>query len=152
MTKLTISPKDPTETVVVEDEEGTQLPRAEDAGAGVVVEDKEDDEEEDLKELLPKRAVINEDGSVTLPLVESASITIRKDGQERKETFGALTFHRLKGIDLRLVTLEPTEMKRTIMALARSTRMSAARMNALFDNLDQRDVQGATDIIAYFQG
>lgn len=145
MTKLSISRKGAPDAVVEEDESDELQP----ATTGVVVED---EEAEEPKAKLPKRAVVNEDGSVTLPLVEKATIIIRKDGKDRQEAYTELTFHRLKGIDLRLVTQEPTEMKRTIMALARSTRMSSGRMNALFDNLDQRDVEGATEVIAYFRG
>jgi hypothetical protein len=145
VTKLSISPKGAPDDVVVDEDHA----EAQETAAVVVVED--DEKAEKPKAKLPKRAVLNEDGTVTLTLIKQVSITIRKDGKDRQEAYTALTFHRLKGIDLRLIAEEPTEMKRSIMALARSTRTSSARMAALFDNLDQSDVEGATEVIAYFR-
>lgn len=143
MTKLTISPRSAADTVV-EDDESDELKQA-----GVVVE--EDEEKEAPKAKLPARATLNDDGTVTLRLVKPAALTVSKQGKERQETYTELTFRELTGADLRLVTLEKDEMKRTILTLARATGMSSVRMNVLFDKLPQRDVAGATAVIAYFQ-
>lgn len=102
---------------------------------------------------LPARAVLNDDGSVTLALVKPIVLRIKSstNGKEREETYRELVFHELTGLDLRLAAQESDDMKRTIVTMARATRMTTVRMNVLFDRLAQRDVKGATDIIAYFQ-
>lgn len=102
---------------------------------------------------LPARAVLNDDGSVTLALVKPIVLRIKSsaNGKEREETYRELVFHELTGLDLRLAAQESDDMKRTIVTMARATRMTTIRMNVLFDRLAQRDVKGATDVIAYFQ-
>lgn len=101
---------------------------------------------------LPPRATLNADGSVTLKLVRPIALTIRSaQGAERTETYSELRFRELTGADLRLVAQEKDPMKATTLTLARATDMPAARMHVLFDRLTQRDVKGATDVIAYFQ-
>lgn len=144
MTRLSISPKEAPAPIVDEDE--TEELRQTSA---VVVED--DGAEEGLAGKLPPRAVLNDDGSVTLPLTKPVTLTIRKGDKDTPETYTNLVFHELTGADMRLVTQEKDEMKQTVMTLARSTRMSSVRMNVLFDRLSQRDIKGATDIIKYFQ-
>lgn len=144
MSKLTISPKGAPDAVV-EDDEGDQAAR----GPTVVVE--AEDGEEPKAGKLPARATLNDDGTVTLALVKPVTLTIRKGESEKQETYGELTFRELTGADLRLVALEKDEMKRTILTLARATGMTSIRMNVLFDRLAQRDVGGATAVIAYFQ-
>lgn len=119
------------EAVVIETEDGEDLGKAE----------------------LPDRATLNDDGSVTLKLVKAVTLRIKTGaGKERDEVYDALTFHELTGLDIRLASQESDEIKRTIVFLARATRMSTARMNVLFDRLSSRDVKGATDVVSYFQG
>lgn len=144
MTKLTISPQGAADAVVEEDE-GEELKQT----SAVVVED--DLAAESLTGKLPARALLNDDGSVTLPLIKPVTLTIRKGEKEHQETYKELVFHELSGLDMRLVTQEKDEMKQTVMTLARATRMPSVRMNVLFDRLSQRDIKGATDIIKYFQ-
>lgn len=144
MSKVSIIPKEVPAAVVDEDE--TEEIRQTSA---VVVED--DSASESLAGKLPPRAVLNDDGSVTLPLTKPVTLTIRKGEKDTPETYKELVFHELTGAGVRLVTQEKDEMKQTVMTLALSTRMSSVRMNVLFDRLSQRDIKGATDIIKYFQ-
>ena len=119
-----------TDAIVIETEDGEDLGKAE----------------------LPDRATLNDDGSVTLKLVKPVTLRIKTgSGKERDEVYESLAFHELTGLDIRLASQESDEIKRTIVFLARATRMSVARMNVLFDRLSSRDVKGATDVIAYFQ-
>jgi hypothetical protein len=143
--KLRIDREGPAEAVV-EETEGEELRKT----AAIVVEG--EDGEEAASAALPKRAVLNGDGTVTLSLLKPVTLTIRTGGKEKQETYKELVFRELTGADVRLVTQEQDEMRRTIMALARSTGMTSIRMNVLFDRLSQRDVKGATEVIAYFQG
>lgn len=143
MTKLSISQRAP--DAVVEEDDGEQPA----LGPAVVVES--DDGGEPKAGQLPARATLNDDGSVTLALVKPVTLTIRKGDSEKQETYAELTFRELTGADLRLVAQEKDEMKRTILTLARATGMTSIRMNVLFDRLAQRDVGGATAVIAYFQ-
>ena len=143
----------PEENTVLVIEDGEDP--ATDAGlpdvAVVVVEDESGDES--TRPELPVRAVLNGDGSVTLVLVKPVVLRIKSSagGKEREETYRELVFHELTGLDLRLAAQETDDMKRTIVTMARATRMTTVRMNVLFDRLAQRDVKGATDIISYFQ-
>ncbi|MFC5423587.1 hypothetical protein ACFPOB_29020 [Bosea eneae] len=143
MSKLSISQRAP--DAIVEEDDGEQPAR----GPAVVVES--DDDGEPKAGQLPARATLNDDGSVTLALVKPVTLTIRKGDSEKQETYAELTFRELTGADLRLVAQEKDEMKRTILTLARATGMTSIRMNVLFDRLAQRDVGGATAVIAYFQ-
>ena len=144
MKKISIIPREDSDAVVEEDE--TEDLRQTSA---VVIED--DGAEEGLAGKLPPRAVLNDDGSVTLALIKPVTLTIRKGDKEHQETYKELVFHELSGLDMRVVTQEKDEMKQTVMTLARSTKMPSVRMNVLFDRLSQRDIKGATDIIKYFQ-
>lgn len=137
--------------VVIDDADETTAAAVSTGSAAVIVED-EGSEEANRAEL-PARALLNDDGSITLALVKPIALRIKASntGKEREETYRELVFHELTGLDLRLAAQESDDMKRTIVTMARATRMTTVRMNVLFDRLSQRDVKGATDIIAYFQ-
>lgn len=144
MTKLTISPKGAPD--IVDEDQAEEVRQA----SAVVVEDEGAADAPGGQ--LPARAVLNDDGSVTLPLVKPVTLTIRKGGSEQQEVYRELVFHELSGLDMRLAAQEKDEMKQTVVTLARSTRMTTVRMNVLFDRLNLRDIKGATDIVKYFQG
>ncbi|MCD2176441.1 hypothetical protein [Rhizobium sp. C1] len=107
------------------------------------------DEDGDPMDKLPEQAVQNEDGSVTLPLSETVTVTTRKDGKVRDRVYSELVFHRLRGVDLRSINSTSAEMQ-TVMALARSTRITAPLMSAIYDQMDGADITAAAQVIGHF--
>ncbi|WP_029004794.1 hypothetical protein [Azorhizobium doebereinerae] len=121
-------------TIVIED------------GTGAVV-----DEDAELAGGLPKRATRNADGSVTLTLIEPVSVRVKKDGIEREDSYSEMTFHRLRGADIRAITSAAKDSQPVAM-LARSTRIREAVMSHLFDQMDAEDIAGASKIVEGFFG
>ncbi len=117
------------------------------AGDGVVIEDEEG---EPKKAKLPERAVRNDDGSITLPLLKSVTLTIKNATGTRQETVRELVFHEMAGIDLRLIAQAASDMQ-TVVAMARATRIPSPRMNVLFDKMLGRDVTAAAAVISFLQ-
>jgi hypothetical protein len=117
-----------------------------DEGGGKAIVVNEDGADTDK---LPATAVVNDDGSITLPLLEPVKITVRKDGKERERVFSSLTFHRLKGSDIQAIAAASKE-KDTVVTFARSTRTMQAIMNAVFDELDAADIMDGGKIINHF--
>lgn len=108
-----------------------------------------DEDGSDELDKLPQRAVVNDDGSVTLPLLESVTITTKKDGKVRERVYDSLTFHRLKGADIQAIANAGKE-KDTVVTFGRSTRIMQAMMNAIFDKLDAADIVDGGKIINHF--
>lgn len=138
--------QDSTNAVVIEDETEDAASATSASATTIVV----DDETEDKKAKLPARAVRKDDGTISLPLLEEVSLTIKTGSGTKTVTYSELIFYRMKGIDLRLIGQAPAE-KQTIVALARATRMSTPRMDALFDQMDGRDVTAAVAVITFLQ-
>ncbi|MFG1466824.1 hypothetical protein V5F77_28885 [Xanthobacter sp. DSM 24535] len=108
------------------------------------------DEDADLGEALPKRAVQNGDGTITLPLRHPVTLRVRStQGGERTEEHKALTFHRLLGADLRAITSAATASQPVVL-LARSARIREAIMNVVYDKMDGADIADATAVVAHF--
>lgn len=130
-------------TIVVDEseDEATGTPAA---GATVVIEE----EGEDKKTKLPARAIRNEDGTITLPLLAPVTLTVKNARGTKEERYDEIVFHEMTGLDLRLVAQAPAE-KQTIVALARAARISTQRMDALFDQLKAKDVTAATAVISF---
>ncbi|WP_417423616.1 hypothetical protein [Hoeflea sp.] len=137
------------------DEDGTTNTGAgaiinEDAAPGTgAVDDGVIDEDVDPLDKLPKHAVKNADGSVTLPLYEEVTLQTRKDGKVRERVFTDLTFHRLRGADQRAIAAAE-EKDMAVVSFARSTRINQAVMNALFDRLDASDINYAGRVLNHF--
>lgn len=107
------------------------------------------DEDGDVLDKLPEHAIRNDDGSVTLPLIEPVTITTKKDGKVRERTFESLTFYRLKGADIQAIAAASKESE-TIVTFARSTRTMQAVMNAVFDKMDAADIVDSGRVINHF--
>lgn len=107
--------------------------------------------DEDINPLdrLPDQAIQNDDGSVTLPLMFPQSLRIRKNGKERSEVYTELTFHRLTGADQRAISATSDGMM-TVVAFARTTRISQAIMNVLYDKLDAADITAGGQVLNSF--
>lgn len=98
---------------------------------------------------LPDRAVLNDDGSVTLPLKREIPLSIKgSDGRTREDVFTTLTFHELLGADMRLI-LQAAADKQPVVTFARSTRLSQAVMTALFDKLSLKDINDGSAIVSF---
>jgi len=133
------------QTIVIDDsEDGTAGVAATAAGAAIVVED--GSEEKAAK--LPARAVLNDDGTVTLTLLAPVTLTVKTGRGASEEVYAELTFHELTGKDLRQIAQAKADMQ-TVVALACATRISVPRMNALFDLLKQKDVTAAAAVISF---
>ncbi|WP_152979827.1 hypothetical protein [Mesorhizobium sp. 1M-11] len=107
------------------------------------------DEDVDPLDKLPPRAIPNADGSVTLPLLYPKELQIRKLGKIRTDRFDSLTFHRLTGADQRAIAATSEETM-SVVAFARSTRLSQAVMNALFDKMDGADIAAGGQVLNSF--
>lgn len=107
------------------------------------------DEDVDPLDRLPAHAVTNADGSVTLALKFPQVLQIKKNGKVREDSYGELTFHRLNGGDQRAIAAASDEMT-AVVAFARSTRISQAVMNALFDRMDAADINAAGQVLNSF--
>lgn len=124
------------------------------SGETVVVEDtgsKADIVDEDAGDTdkLPEHAIVNDDGSVTLPLLEPVTVTTKKDGKIRERKFDSLTFHRLRGVDLEVIQSSPKQ-KETAVVFARSTRTMQALMDAIYAKLDMADIADGGRVLNHF--
>lgn len=132
------------QTVVVENQSVAIVDEGGNSHTVVIDEDGGDEMDK-----LPKRATVNDDGSVTLPLLEAVTITTKKDGKVRDRIYESLTFHRLKGADIQAIANAGKE-KDTVVTFGRSTRIMQAMMNAIFDKLDAADIVDGGKIINHF--
>lgn len=107
--------------------------------------------DEDINPLdrLPDHAIQNDDRSVTLPLLFPQELRIRKNGKERIEKYTELTFHRLTGADQRAISSTSDEMM-NVVAFSRTTRISHAIMNVLYDKLDAADITAGGQVLNSF--
>lgn len=114
----------------------------------VLIEDEAEGEVKQKK--LPARAIRNDDGTVTLPLLKPVTIGFKSSttAKVRQETTSELTFHELTGADLRIVMQQTPDMQ-PVALLARSARIAINRMTPLFDRMAQRDISAATDIVSF---
>lgn len=98
---------------------------------------------------LPECAVVNGDGSVTLPLFEEIELNVKKDGQISTERYSSLTFHRLNGAAMRAIGSTSDDRKAAV-TFARSCRIADVVMFKIFDEMDMADIANAGRIINYF--
>lgn len=103
----------------------------------------------DPADRLPPHAVKNDDGSVALPLLYPRSLTIKKDGKVREQLYDKLLMHRLTGADQRAIAATSDDTM-PVVAIARSTRISQAVMNVLYDKLDAADIAAAGQVLNHF--
>lgn len=134
-----------TAALVIEDEADDD--RAASAAAGNVIVD--DDAGEAKKTKLPARAIRNDDGTISLPLLKTVGYTVKSgNGSTRREEVKELVFHDLNGADLRIMAQQSDDMK-PVVAFARSTRIPTNRMTVIFDQLGSRDIKAGGDIISF---
>jgi hypothetical protein len=107
------------------------------------------DEDANPLDKLPREAIRNDDGSVTLPLYYPKTLTTKKDGKVREREFASLTFHRLNGADQRAISAAE-EKDLAVVSFARSTRFNQAVMNALFDKMDAADIANGGRVLNHF--
>ena len=100
---------------------------------------------------LPDNAVPNADGSVTLTLLYPQTLTVKKGDKVREENYEQLTFHRLNGADQRAIAAANDSML-NVVAFSRSTRISQAIMNVLFDKMDAADISAGAQVFSHFLG
>lgn len=140
-----IMPQGDEHLVVELGEEPGAAPAAE-PGVVEIAEDETDDDG------IPARAIRNEDGSITLPLLTPVTLRFRRPGsdQVREEVTEQLTLHRLTGKDLRIVSAAKRDP--AIVAVARAARIPEPKFNAIFDQMDGADASAAIAVAGYFLG
>lgn len=136
------------------DEDEGKAPVDAASGETIVIEDtgsKADIVDEDAGDTdkLPDHAIVNDNGSVTLPLFKPVTITTKKDGKIREREFSSLTFQRLTGADMQAIAIAPKE-KETAVVFARSTKTMQALMDAIFAKLDMADIVDGGRVINHF--
>jgi hypothetical protein len=136
------------DTVDLIDETDRERPTSAGALAAAVVI--EGDESGEAKQAtLPERALRNDDGSITLPLLKPVTLTIRSSsGAVREEEVRELTFHELNGADLRIIA-QASEQMQSIVTFARGTRMATNRMTPLFERMVARDIKAGTAVLSF---
>lgn len=107
------------------------------------------DEDGSILDKLPKRAIENADGTVTLPLLYPRKLQTKKDGKIREREFKELTFYRLTGADQRAIAAASEEIM-SVVAFAQSTKLNQAIMNALFDRMDAADIADGGRVLNHF--
>jgi hypothetical protein len=101
---------------------------------------------------LPKRAVLNPDGTVALPLRYPVTLRVQRGGETlREDVHEAITFHRMTGADLRAITAASGDAG-VAVAVARSSRLSLPVAMKLFDRMDAADAADAAAVAGFFLG
>jgi len=108
-----------------------------------------DEDATDPLDKLPSHAIRNADGTITLPLYDTVRIRVRASGKVKEKVYDSLTFHRLTGLDTRVIGEAPENMQ-NIVAFARSCRLSQAVMNAVWDKLDAADITNGGRVLNHF--
>ena len=139
---LDIIDDDQTVTDIVVDE---NAPVALTGAAADVIEDI------DPGDRLPDNAEQNADGSVTLKLLYPTMLKIKKGEKVREENYEQLIFHRLNGLDQRVIS-EAKDGMLIAVSFSRSTRINQAIMNALFDKMDAADISAGATVLSHFLG
>ncbi|PCI03847.1 MAG: hypothetical protein COB78_05690 [Hyphomicrobiales bacterium] len=103
----------------------------------------------DPKDRLPSRAILNADGSVTLPLKYSVPMKTKKNGKIKTRLFSTLNLHRLNGVDRRVIGSASDEMM-SATALARMARLNQAVANRLDELMDISDTNAVGQVLANF--
>lgn len=120
------------------------------AAARDVVELPEDGADATAAGGLPAHAVKLPDGRIQLPLRFPVTLTLRQAGQERAETFSALTLRRMNGADLRALANAGDAVG--VVVLARLAGIAHAKAEALYDRMDLSDLSAMTDVVGFFGG
>lgn len=107
------------------------------------------DEDAGQVDQLPEDAVKNADGSVSLALKFPVTLRTKKNGDIKERVYRELTFHRLTGADMRVISSAKGEDQNAV-TFARSTRMYQVIMNALFDKMDLTDIERAGRVLVFF--
>lgn len=147
--------KDREQTVIIEDEqpipavlETIILGKPNTASENIVNEDTPEIPDD---EKIPERAVLNDDGSWTLPLLYPRSIKVSKGGVVTEVEYTELRFYRLTGADMRTILAASKETGDRVL-MERSCRISSARMRALYEIMDAEDIADAQKICVSFLG
>jgi hypothetical protein len=138
----------PAEGVVVEiDEDGAPAPAPVAADPDVVELPENDD---DLKGL-PKHAIVQQDGSVRLPLNTPVTLRFRKGstGETREERLDDLHLRRLTGADMRAISAASKDAQAAV-AIARSARIAEGKFGAIYDRMDAADIGAAARVLDHF--
>ncbi len=102
-------------------------------------------------EEFPAHAVLNDDGTVLLPLRYPVTLRFKRGGEEREERVAELLLHRLTGRDRRLLAeAKPARMTETAVRL--SARLPEIRAVAVYDRMDAADIEAAERVVLHFLG
>ncbi len=110
---------------------------------------------EDAKALdedaIPDRAILHEDGRITLPLVYPQTLKIQSGGRVREEVYEALTFHRLTGADMAAI-MSASKQATDRVLIERSAWLKPSIAKALYDRMDVADIVDCQKVaISFFK-
>lgn len=139
----------PRDDIIVDLTEGEAGPAATASDAADVVVMAEDGEDAPL----PKRARLQDDGSIILPLLYPVVLRFRNRGndQVRVERFDEFHFRRMTGADMRAIAAASSGAG-PMVTLARSTRVAETKFSPIFDRMDAADIDDAFAVVARFLG
>lgn len=107
--------------------------------------------EDDAPEL-PSGATLNEDASITLPLLVPVVLKFKKPGgTPQEEPYDHLSLRRLTGTDMRKV-IAASGARSTALVLSAATGLSQAKVALLQDRMDAADVRAAQAVIVALLG
>lgn len=126
-------------------------PAAADPAVAVIRDEGEDGAGGDGDDDLPPHAVREDGGRVRLPLRFPCAVQYRRYGTDevRRESLAALVFHPLTGADMRAISAQDRD-EMAVFAVARSARLSPAKMRLFFDGMDARDANACTQVVGFF--
>jgi hypothetical protein len=140
-------------TIDLDEDQDTKLEAVVDVDNPVALDSARDpdviDEDAGQLDQLPDDAVKNADGSVSLALNFPVTLRTKKNGEVKERVYRELTFHRLTGADMRMISSAKSEDQNAV-TFARSTRMYQVIMNALFDKMDLTDIERAGRVLVFF--
>ena len=107
------------------------------------------DEDADTSDALPDHAILNDDGSVTLPLHYPVSLKIKKGDKVRDEVYSELVFYRFTGADQMAIN-GTSDKSRNMVMFSRSTRIREQLMKPIYDRMDASDITAGGQVMITF--
>jgi len=121
-----------------------EMPGADKPSDAVTIED-------DAANPLPKRAVLQDDGTVVLPLLYPVTLSWKLPGNAAPtlDSFNTFTMRRLNGRDMKALTGAPRGDS-TMVSISLSSGIKQHIFKHVFDRMDAADIQAAAEVVNYF--
>ncbi len=121
-----------------------EMPGAEKASDAVTIEDA-------AASPLPKRAMLQDDGTVVLPLLYPVTLTWKPPGNApaKEDRFDTLTMRRLTGRDMTLLG-NASRGDSAMVSISLSSGIKQHIFRHVFDRMDAADITAAAEVVSYF--